>query len=170
MMWTPVSLSASLFYQFSDCTSWCTDHRVMHTNLITGWIIRTVLVKVTIKLKSIIEYGSILYVGMARKKYCCLYKSIASVRARTDIMRHFWSFKPGWQCLPNRFMIKKRHNSDGKLSRAASQHGSKIDSFFFFFSVSRSVGFWIVWHRPLTVTGLHASCAFQRCCHLTAYY
>ena len=26
-------------------------------------------------------------------------------------------------------MIKKRHNSDGKLSRTGSQHGSKIESF-----------------------------------------
>ena len=51
----------------------------------------------------------------------------------------------GWQCLPNRFMIKKRHNSDGKLSRVASQHGSKIEfsSFFFFFFFSQP--------RPMTL-------------------
>ena len=45
----------------------------------------------------IIEYGSTLYIGYGPKKNVCQYR-----QACAPELRHSWSFKPGWQCLPNR--------------------------------------------------------------------
>ena len=69
----------------------------------------------------VIEYSSTLYVRMARNKRM----ASACARTHTNVSVEVSNIHGN-----ARFMIKNGKNIDAKLSRAASQHGSKSNFFF----------------------------------------